>query len=90
MGRGDKAGGVDHAGSGIALEHVRRAGIEAERQTFADLERQCPGARFRLIDEQDGIRQHIRIIVGTEPVRTIDAPVDPADEVHILGALSGG
>jgi molybdopterin converting factor small subunit len=49
-----------------------------------------PGIRFRMIDEQDRIRQHIRIFVNGEPVRRLDAPLQPSDEVQILQALSGG
>lgn len=57
---------------------------------LADLDRRFPGIRFRIIDEQDGIRPHIRIFVNGEQVRTLAAPLAPADEVQILQALSGG
>lgn len=57
---------------------------------LADLERRYPGIRFRMIDEQDAIRPHIRIFVNAEQVRDLAAPLRPADEVQILQALSGG
>ncbi len=49
-----------------------------------------PGIRFRMIDEQDRIRQHIRIFVNREQVRSLDQHLTDADEVQILCALSGG
>jgi molybdopterin converting factor small subunit len=59
-------------------------------QVLADIERRCPGFRFRIIDEQDGIREHIKIFVNEEQARNLDAPVRPDDTLHIICALSGG
>lgn len=59
-------------------------------ELLADLDRRYPGIRFRMIDEQDAIRPHIRIFVNAEQVRDLGAPLGPADEVQILQALSGG
>jgi molybdopterin converting factor small subunit len=55
-----------------------------------DLDRQYPGLRFRVVDEQGRIRKHMRIFVGMEQVQTLDRRVTPGDEVMIFGALSGG
>jgi molybdopterin converting factor small subunit len=57
---------------------------------LADLERQYPGIRFRMIDEQDRIRRHIRIFVNGEQVRELSQPLRVTDEVVIVQALSGG
>ncbi len=57
---------------------------------LADLDRRFPGIRFRVIDEQDGIRPHIRFFVNGQIVRTIAHRLQPTDEVHIIAALSGG
>jgi molybdopterin converting factor small subunit len=57
---------------------------------LADLERQYPGIRFRMIDEQDRIRRHIRIFVNGEQVRDLSQPLNASDEVMIVQALSGG
>ncbi len=57
---------------------------------LADLERQYPGIRFRMIDEQDRIRRHIRIFVNGEQARDLSQPLNASDEVIILQALSGG
>jgi len=57
---------------------------------LADLERAHPGMRFRMIDEQDRIRAHIRIFIGTREVSGIDAALGADEEVHLICALSGG
>ncbi len=68
--------------------------VEAEGASVADLlvdlDRQFPGIRFRMIDEQDGIRKHIKIFVNREPVRDLARKLEPADDIQILQALSGG
>ena len=56
----------------------------------AELERQFPGIRFRMIDEQDRIRQHIKIFVNRQEVKTLEVPLNSTDVVHITCALSGG
>ena len=57
---------------------------------LADLDRRYPGIRFRMIDEQDAIRRHIRVFVNGDEVRTLQTPVRAADEILIVQALSGG
>jgi molybdopterin converting factor small subunit len=57
---------------------------------LADLERRFPGMRFRMIDEQGRIRQHIRLFVNTEMATDLSTPVAPGDTVHLMCALSGG
>jgi molybdopterin converting factor small subunit len=57
---------------------------------LADLDRQYPGIRFRMIDEQERIRRHIRIFVNGEQVHDPSQPLRAADEVVIVQALSGG
>lgn len=60
------------------------------RAVLADLERQYTGIRFRMIDEQDRIRPHIRFFVNGEQVRDLAEPLRPTDELIIMQALSGG
>ena len=55
-----------------------------------DLDRQFPGIRFRMVDEQGRIRKHMRVFVNEEPTRDLHAAVAPTDEVTIMQALSGG
>jgi len=57
---------------------------------LADLEQRFPGIRFRMIDEQNRIRQHIRLFVNTDAVKTLSERVRDGDTVHLICALSGG
>lgn len=70
------------------------AEVEADGATLAelleDLDRRYPGIRFRMIDEQDALRPHMRIFINGEKARALDTPLRASDEVHILQALSGG
>jgi len=59
-------------------------------EVLADLDRQFPGFRFRVIDEQDRVRRHILIFVGGERCESVAAAVPDGAEVFIAGALSGG
>jgi sulfur-carrier protein len=63
---------------------------ETIAQLLANLERTHPGMRFRMIDEQDRIRPHIRIFVNLREVRSLDERLGDRDEVHLICALSGG
>lgn len=71
-----------------------RASVEAEGATLAelllDLDHRYPGIRFRMIDEQNRIRRHIKLFVDEQMRETLDASVTGAREVHIIAALSGG
>jgi molybdopterin synthase sulfur carrier subunit len=72
----------------------KRDEVEAQGATLADLlidlNRIYPGLRFRIIDEQDGVREHIKIFVNREQAHDLRTTVRPNDEVSILCALSGG
>ena len=57
---------------------------------FADLDRRYPGLRFRVVDEQDGLRPNMRIFVNGLGVRDLAHPLRPDDFVAIVLALSGG
>jgi molybdopterin converting factor small subunit len=63
---------------------------DSVRELLADLERRYPGMRFRMIDEQDRIRPHIRLYVNTTGVEALDHAVGPGDTLHLICALSGG
>jgi molybdopterin synthase sulfur carrier subunit len=68
---------VDAAGATIA-------------ELLVDLDRRYPGIRFRMIDEQDAIRTHVKIFVNRERIARLDEHLAPDDQVQILQALSGG
>lgn len=55
-----------------------------------DLDRQFPGLRFRVIDEQDRVRRHILLFVGEDRCEALETPIAPGAAVQIVGALSGG
>lgn len=59
-------------------------------ELFVDLERQFPGIRFRVINEQDQIREHIKVFVNQADARELTAPLHPNDSVQIIMAISGG
>ena len=59
-------------------------------EVLGDLERRYPGIRFRMIDEQDAIRRHMRIFVNGDEVRALGTALRAEDEVLIVQALSGG
>jgi molybdopterin converting factor small subunit len=70
------------------------AEVAATGETLAalldDLDRQFPGLRFRVIDEQDRVRQHVRIFVDGEVAGDIGMTLAPKSVVQLVGALSGG
>ncbi len=75
--------------------YTNQAGaVQAQGETLAalvwDLDAQFPGIRFRMIDEQDAIRPHIRFFVNQQRRIDLETPVDESDEIQILQALSGG
>ena len=72
---------------GAASVTARGATVE---EVLADLEARFPGMRFRMIDEQGRIRQHVRIFVNTASVDDLSRSVASADVVHLICALSGG
>ena len=59
-------------------------------EVLADLERQFPGIRFRMVDEQDRLRPHMRVFVGGRAIHDLAQPLQPDDDVNIVQALSGG
>jgi molybdopterin converting factor small subunit len=59
-------------------------------EVLADLDRRYPGLRFRVIDEQDRMRAHVRFFVNGEQVFDIRHVLRPTDSVQIVQALSGG
>jgi sulfur-carrier protein len=68
--------------------------VEANGTTLGevldDLDRRFHGIRFRIVDEQDRLRPHVRFFVNGADTREIAAPLCEGDRVYIVGALSGG
>lgn len=68
--------------------------VQARGATLAevldDLERQFPGMRFRMVDEQDRLRPHMRVFVAGQALHTLAHPLPPGEDLAIVQALSGG
>ncbi len=67
---------------------------EAEGATLGtlleDLDQRHPGIRFRMVDEQGGLRPHMRVFVNGKPVLKLGQALRATDDVAIVQALSGG
>jgi len=76
------------------LSYTQQREVEASGSTLsavlADLDRQFPGIRFRVVNEQEQLRRHIRFFVNGDQVFDPEQPLRPTDEVIIVQALSGG
>lgn len=76
------------------LSYTGRQWVEGNGVTLAellaDLDRQYPGLRFRIIDEQERMRGHMRFFVNGEQTFDLNHPLRPTDEVQLVQALSGG
>lgn len=74
--------------------YTEKAETDAQGATLAallaDLDRKYPGMSFRIIDEQERIRRHIRIFVNGTQVKELAQRLSQDDEVVIVQALSGG
>ena len=79
---------------GPLLSYTKKRQVHAAGSTLgavlADLDRQHPGIRFRMVDEQDHVRPHMRIFINGAQVSDLDRSLGPDDTVHIVQALSGG
>jgi len=74
--------------------YTRVSRVEAHgatlRDLLEDLERQFPGIRFRIVDEQERLRANMRVFVAGAAVHDLARPLQPSDEVCIVLAVSGG
>ncbi len=74
--------------------YTGRREVDADGSTLdavlCDLDRRYPGLRFRVVDEQDRMRAHVRFFVNGAPVSVLSHPLRPTDALVIVPALSGG
>jgi molybdopterin converting factor small subunit len=74
--------------------YTHEAWVQAQGRTvgevLADLDRRFPGIRFRMIDEQDRMRRHVRFFVNDRQTFDLAQPLRESDELLIVQALSGG
>jgi sulfur-carrier protein len=70
-----------------------RRELELEGSTVAEvllaLEREHPGTKGWILDEQGLIREHINVFVNRDYGRE-DTAVGAQDRLHVLPAISGG
>jgi molybdopterin converting factor small subunit len=75
-------------------DYTRQMWVEADGSSLGsvldDLDRRYPGIRFRMINEQEKIRPHIRFFVDGEALFDLDRALEPRQELLIVQALSGG
>ena len=79
---------------GALRSYTERGEVEVSGATLGavltELDRRYSGIRFRIVDEQDQIRRHIRLFVNGEQVRDLAQRFKATDELVIVQALSGG
>jgi molybdopterin converting factor small subunit len=59
-------------------------------ELLVDLDRQFPGLRFRVVDEQARMRPHMRFFVNGEQVFDLAVALSSTDSIQLVQALSGG
>ena len=63
------------------------------RELIDDLERQFPGMRERLCDEDGSLRRFVNVFVGDEDIRFLqglETELEEGAEVSIVPAVAGG
>ena len=63
------------------------------RELIEDLERQFPGMRDRLCDEDGSLRRFVNVFVGDEDIRFLgglETALESGAEVSIVPAVAGG
>jgi len=71
-------------------QHCVQARGASLAEALADLDRQYPGIRFRMIDEQDRMRPHLRFFINGAQTFDLSLRLRATDELAIVQALSGG
>ena len=74
--------------------YTRGRAVEASGATLGEvldeLDRNYPGLKFRMIDEQGRMRPHIRFFVNGAQTFDLGHPLEAGDDIAIVQALSGG
>ncbi|MBI3815270.1 MAG: MoaD/ThiS family protein [Nitrospinae bacterium] len=63
------------------------------KELFSDLEKQYPGIRDRLYDENGNLRRFINVYINEEDIRFLkneESEIKDGDNVSIIPAIAGG
>jgi sulfur-carrier protein len=69
----------------------RRVELEAAtvEDVIAELDRQWPGMRDRLVEQGPALRPHINVYVDRQRA-ALDTALEPGSRVDVIAAISGG
>jgi MoaD family protein len=73
-------------------EEVAAAGSNVG-EVIINLEKQFPGIKERICDDQGKVRRFVNIFANDEDIRflqNLETPVKDADEISIVPAIAGG
>ncbi len=73
-------------------EEVAAAGATIG-EILADLEKNYPGIKARICDDDGKVRRFVNIFANDEDIRfldNLDTPIKDSDEVSIVPAIAGG
>ena len=76
--------------NGVAMVNADAANV---REMIEDLERQFPGMRERLCEEDGSLRRFVNVFVGDEDIRFLqglETALEEGAEVSIVPAVAGG
>jgi sulfur-carrier protein len=74
-----------HAG-GLGVVETGGATVH---EVLKALEDAHPALKGWIVDEQGALRRHVKLFRGGIAV-SLDAPIGPDDDLHIVAAISGG
>jgi molybdopterin converting factor small subunit len=80
------AGSIRQHAGGLGAVEVEARSV---RVAIAALEAAYPALRGWVVDEQGMLRRHVKVFHRGVSV-SLDAPLAPEDELHIVAAISGG
>ena len=79
-------GSIRQQAGGIGAVEV---GDGTVRAAIGALEASCPALCGWVVDERGVLRRHVKLFHRGTSV-SLDAPLGPGDELHIVAAISGG
>lgn len=59
-------------------------------EVLDNLNVQYPGIKFRMIDEHNQIRPHMKVFLNIDEIKDLNTSVSDTDKIMIVAALSGG